>query len=461
MAEQHVWDNRWEFIKRLRGGGQGHTILVRDTHGGPDAVVKWLKNQESNRARRRIAQEVRNLEILYAAGAKVPRVLDGNTEKFDDPSTELFFVMEYIEGDGLAKIINDRGGLPIESAVAVTRELCQTVRFGISERIQHRDIKPDNIIVRSLEPPDVVVVDYGLSFNEAEDTGISKPGETIGGAFLTLPERHMPGGDRHDPRSDLTLLCGVLYYCVVGKPPTMLQGPEGRPPHRRKGAAVREKMGDDARTNALESFLDRGFATSIDSRFQTLDELEQRIAGVLNPTPATPRGSIIEISQEIAERVLRSDRPSQLAKYKENAEQLRRILGQVASEIGTQIAGFTLHTDRHGVDVSPLDNPEETQVIGVKPSRLDLVHTIRSIVRSVAYGFFARGNECGIFRAKFKGHVTNPRSGTLKVEVTEPWVCIHWYDGLMVPEPSILKDDVKAAVIDAMDEIEREIMARL
>lgn len=461
MTEPHAWDNRWEFIRHLRGGGQGHTNLVRDTHGGAEAVVKWLKNQESSQARRRIAQEVTNLKVLHAAGAKVPKVLDGNTEEFDDPSAELFFVMEYIEGDGLPKIINDRGGLPIESAVAVTRELCQTVRFGISERIQHRDIKPDNIIVRSLEPPDVVVVDYGLSFNEAEDTGISKPGETIGGAFLTLPERHMPGGDRHDPRSDLTLVCGVLYYCIVGKAPTLLEGPEGRPPHRRKGAAVREKMGDDARTNALESFLDRGFATSIDSRFQTLDELEQRMAGVLNPTAATPRGSIIEISQEIAERVLRSDRPSQLAKYKENAGQLRRVLQQRVSEFGGNVAGFTLHTDRSGVEVPALDNPEETQVIGVDPFRVDLVHTIRGLVRSVAYGFFARGKQCGIFRAKFKGNVTNPRAGTVKLELTEPWVCIHWYDGLVIPEPRLLRDDLEASAIEAIEEVERHIMARM
>ena len=101
MAEKHAWDNRWEFIKRLRGGGQGHTALVRDTHGEPDAVVKWLKNPESSQARRRIAQEVTNLKVLHAAGAKVPNVLDGNTQEFDDPSAELFFVMEYIEGDGV------------------------------------------------------------------------------------------------------------------------------------------------------------------------------------------------------------------------------------------------------------------------------------------------------------------------------------------------------------------------
>lgn len=86
--------------------------------------------------------------------------------------------------------------VPLESAVAITQELCQTVRIGISQSIQHRDIKPDNIIVRSLEAPDVIIVDYGLSFNEAEDTRISKVGERIGGAFLTVPERHIPGGDR-------------------------------------------------------------------------------------------------------------------------------------------------------------------------------------------------------------------------------------------------------------------------
>ncbi|MCH8823141.1 MAG: phosphotransferase [Planctomycetes bacterium] len=112
MTERHAWDDRWEFVKNLPGGGQGHTILVLEKNDGSHAVVKYLKNQESRQARRRIAQEVTNLKVLHDAGAKVPRVLDGNTENFDDPCAEMYFVMEYIDGEGLAKIVNDSGGRP-------------------------------------------------------------------------------------------------------------------------------------------------------------------------------------------------------------------------------------------------------------------------------------------------------------------------------------------------------------
>src|ERR1019366_5419608 len=104
MSVNESWNKKWVEIEPLSGGGQGDTILVKSISGEPpQAVLKLLKPQKAQdaKARGRMAQEVTNLKVLRNAGGKVPQVLDGNTEQFEDLTEPLFFVMEYIVGKTL------------------------------------------------------------------------------------------------------------------------------------------------------------------------------------------------------------------------------------------------------------------------------------------------------------------------------------------------------------------------
>src|ERR1035437_4357006 len=114
------WNKKWIEIEPLGSGGQGDTFLVKTfADETKRAVLKLLKSHKAQdpKARRRMYQEVANLKILRSAGGKVPEVLDGNTESFEDTSMPMYFVMEHITGDTLANAVQKNSGLPVETSV--------------------------------------------------------------------------------------------------------------------------------------------------------------------------------------------------------------------------------------------------------------------------------------------------------------------------------------------------------
>src|SRR5579859_2023241 len=252
METGELWTQKWVKIEPLGGGGQGDTLLVKSLSGeSVPAVLKLLKppKVQNAKARGRMAQEVVNLKVLRNAGGKVPQVLDGNTEKFEDPSVPLYFVMEYIKGKTLAETVQASGGLPVSAAVEIALDLCSTMRIAIKEGIVHRDIKPENIIIRSSDPADVVIVDFGLSFNEDEALNLTETEETLDNKFVSLPERRGPGENKRDFRSDLTGICAVLFYCLTGCAPRNLRDSQGRPPHQWPNYSLSAKVQDETQRN--------------------------------------------------------------------------------------------------------------------------------------------------------------------------------------------------------------------
>src|SRR5262249_50157237 len=153
------------------------------------------------------------------------------------------FVMEFVPGKTLRDEVAERKKLGLEEAMAITIDLCQTVAAAHRENVLHRDLKPANIIVRDLTKPDLVIVDYGLSFNHKdEEATVTQVGEQLRNEFLALPETNIPGGDRRDKRSDITALAAIAYYCLTGNAPGHLRDARSLAPHRRPGFSVREAL---------------------------------------------------------------------------------------------------------------------------------------------------------------------------------------------------------------------------
>ena len=279
------WTEKWVVKNRLSGGGQGDTHLVQPVSEKFDqAVLKLLKPEKAQdaKARRRMAQEVTNLKVLHNAGGKVPQVLDGNTEKFEDPDATLFFVMEFINGKTLADLIQADGGLPLPTSIGIALELCSTMRLAIKEGIIHRDIKPENIIVRNSETPDVVIVDFVFPFNEDESLKLTETEETLDNKFISLPERRaVTEENKRDFRSDLTGICAILFYCLTGCAPRNLRDSQGRSPHQWPDYSLSGKIQDESQRDALNLFLSKGLNYEIDFRFQTIDELIARLEEIL------------------------------------------------------------------------------------------------------------------------------------------------------------------------------------
>lgn len=391
------WNDRWEKIKELDQGGQGTTFLVRSrSNAGLEAVLKVLKNKKSEQSRGRMAREVINLKLLAAAGGKVPTVLDGNTEQFQEPGTPLYFVMDYIAGRTLDQLLASDGPMKIGDAVDVALDICRTVQKGHLQEVLHRDLKPKNIIARSVEgrSQDVVIVDYGLSFNKLGDDDLTKTDEQFKNPFLALPETHALDGSRRDARSDLTAVCGVLLYCMTGKEPRVLLDEQNRPPHRRPGTILRELHPGDIRVPHLDSLFSRAFLQDLNARLQNISELITRLEAIRTAGSSNGVLDPVLFAAQASEDFLQKSRPAQLMGFK-----------QIAGEVSQAVAGrFMAYQGKLGDFFVGAQPPVQLRLEELEAGETLVSSMIFTVahksdmqnVRGLTFRFVANGNEVSI-----------------------------------------------------------------
>ena len=302
-----------------------------------EGVLKTLvqKKRGDDKARRRMNQEVGNLQLLASTAAKIPKILETNTHDFANTQTELYFVMDYIPGGRRCDLISPAKPLLPDAAIEVAIDLCRTIKACHDNGVMHRDLKPANIIVRTVDPPDSVVVDYGLSFNEDEETenDLTSLGEPIGNGFTDLPERRTPGTQRRY-ESDLTAVCGILYHCITGQQPSPWRDAHGKAPHRREAAhlSLHPVMNNHSATKRLESVLDRAF-DNIENRFSSADDLIERLTHAkAGPTSTAPQNLDALIAKR-SEELLKGSRQVQLQRFGESAHQ---AVAKITSKVMVQ-----------------------------------------------------------------------------------------------------------------------------
>jgi hypothetical protein len=130
-----------------------------------------------------------------------------------------FLVMEFIEGQSLAHLLEKRGPLPVATACDYTRQAALGLQHASEQGMAHRDVKPHNLM---LTPAGVVkVLDFGLARVRGERP--ASPRLTQFEAFMGTPEYVAPeqATDARcaDTRSDIYSLGCTLYALLTGRPP--------------------------------------------------------------------------------------------------------------------------------------------------------------------------------------------------------------------------------------------------
>jgi serine/threonine-protein kinase len=282
------WQEQWNKVEPLKSGGQGATWLVRNRISGETGVLKTLHRKKDAKARHRFKSEVANLDAVWKAGGSVPRVIESNADQIDEHDAEPYLVMERIEGGPLSKQVIFTRAQP-HLAVRFTLSLCRTLAIAHGIGVVHRDIKPDNLLLRSHADSEVVVVDFGLSFNEARSLVLTSPEEIVGNRFLLLPEGVPGSGDVRDVQPDVTRAVGLLFYLLTGRTPYMLRDAHDRPPHHRGDARDLIVKSWPERRDAVLQVFDRGFAHDPRYRFTNVAELTAALEA-LGACPRIPRG---------------------------------------------------------------------------------------------------------------------------------------------------------------------------
>lgn len=216
--------NRYRLIRELGVGGFGKTFLAEDTHmpSRRCCVIKQLKPITNNPQIYQLIQErfQREAAILEELGDKsdqIPKLYGYFCEV-----GQFYLVQEWIEGQTLTSKVQ-REGLLSESLVKeIIENLLPVLDYVHSKRIVHRDIKPDNIILRDSDSKPVLI-DFG-AVRETMATLVSQANNTK--SIVIGTPGFMPGeqaSGRPVYASDLYSLGLTAIYLLTGKLPQQLE----------------------------------------------------------------------------------------------------------------------------------------------------------------------------------------------------------------------------------------------
>jgi serine/threonine-protein kinase len=145
--------------------------------------------------------------------------VEGRAEATLDPgpSTVLYYVMPFVEGESLRDRLTRERTIPVPEALQIAREVADALDYAHARGIIHRDIKPENIL---LAAGHARVADFGIAraLSAAEGSRVTQVGLVIGTPEYMSPEQAV-GESALDGRSDLYSLGCVLYEMITGAAP--------------------------------------------------------------------------------------------------------------------------------------------------------------------------------------------------------------------------------------------------
>jgi serine/threonine-protein kinase len=130
--------------------------------------------------------------------------------------SQVYMVIEWVEGRLLRAILNEERKLPVERAVAIVLNICDALDYMHKHGVVHRDLKPENIMVGADDS--IKLIDFGIAMKEdARRLTYTDLSPALGTPDYTSPEQVK--GQRGDQRSDIYALGVMLYEMLAGQPP--------------------------------------------------------------------------------------------------------------------------------------------------------------------------------------------------------------------------------------------------
>ena len=137
------------------------------------------------------------------------------------PEGAFYYVMEYLDGLDLEKLVREEGPLPPGRVVHILRQVCEALAEAHAVGLIHRDIKPANIVVSVYGgiPDFAKVLDFGLvkDVTGPADSRLTREDVVAGTPQYLAPET-IRDGSSSDPRSDIYALGAVAYYLLTATP---------------------------------------------------------------------------------------------------------------------------------------------------------------------------------------------------------------------------------------------------
>jgi len=265
----------YRIIEQIGVGGMAEVYRAEQVESGRIAAMKTLLDPQNatDQERARFVREAKASARLEHPN--LVRIFDAGEE-----SGIPYILMEFIEGEDLADVLDRRGRLAVGTSVDIVMDIASALAYAHSHGVIHRDVKPANIIMDNVWGR-ARLLDLGVAkiHDLSEKSRLTQRDMGIGTLEYAAPEQITSARDV-DGRADVYSLGATLYRMVVGVRPftatrqidlarAVIDDPLEWPDH-----ALRTVP------KALRDVIEKAMSKRPDQRHPTADDLRTALAKV-------------------------------------------------------------------------------------------------------------------------------------------------------------------------------------
>lgn len=213
-------NNTHRVDQMLGRGGMGEVYRGTNVHTGDQVAIKVIRPELVDDGHMRdlflreatALRKIRHPAVVSYEGASA------------DPSGRLYLVMDFVEGPSLAQFVAQRSLTPAEMR-ALRRRVAEGLQAAHEQNVVHRDLSPDNIVLRGGDLNHATIIDFGIA-RRTDAAKTSLIGQSFAGKVeYAAPEQFGMYTGVADARSDIYTLGLVLVAAVQGYPLDMGASP--------------------------------------------------------------------------------------------------------------------------------------------------------------------------------------------------------------------------------------------
>ncbi len=265
-------NNTYRIEAILGRGGTSDVYRARSEISGRLAALKVLKAEFSSNDDYLVLL-TREEEIRDIRHDAVVRYSENNRTA----DGHVYLVMDYVDGPGLDQKLK-AGPMSAGDVLTVCKRVCEGLEAAHARNIVHRDLSPDNIILRDGDPAQAVIIDFGIAKDTNPGAETIVGGEFAGKYAYAAPEQ-LSG--KTDQRTDIYSLGALLLANFRGQKAdagrNLLEVVENK----------KEPLNTQDVPEPLKSILDKMTAPNPDDRYQSAGDVLRALAAARNGSAAS------------------------------------------------------------------------------------------------------------------------------------------------------------------------------
>lgn len=258
-----IINKRYEIKEKIGSGGMADVYLAHDTVLDREVAIKTLRDDLNNNP---VALLRFKREANAGSGLNHPNVV----EVYDVGECEdlQYIVMEYIKGPTAKELIFRRGSLELKEAVDFMLQLSYGISKAHAQGIVHRDIKPQNVLVKS--DGTIKVSDFGIA-QAGDALQLTKVDSVMGSVHYLAPE--LVRGEGASFQSDIYAMGIIFYEILTGQPPFDGDMPVEIAMKQLKDPTPNVQNFNPSIPNSIVNIIQKATAKNTANRYRHVDEM--------------------------------------------------------------------------------------------------------------------------------------------------------------------------------------------